>query len=88
MNSMMSPFAIHSHAIMGSCLPIATPNSGNTFGWWRAFHLTASLQSSYVNHRQWSIRVFRRMWGRTFETNLKYSVSSKQFATLAATWRP
>jgi len=52
-NSLMFPFAIHSDTIANWELPIVTPNSGSTFGWRRAFHVTTSLQNLYINrHRQ------------------------------------
>ena len=45
MNSLISPFSIHSDTITNCLSSIVTPKSGNTFGWLRAFHLMASLQN-------------------------------------------
>jgi hypothetical protein len=43
----MFPFIIHSDAMAKREreLSIITPNRGSTFGWWRAFQVTTSLQN-------------------------------------------
>ena len=46
-NSLMLPLTIHSDTITNRFSDIVTPNSGNTFGWWRVFHATTSLQNLY-----------------------------------------
>ena len=45
MNSLIVPFSIHSETITNCPSSIVTPRSGNTFGWFKAFHLIASLQN-------------------------------------------
>ena len=43
----MSPLDIHFDTIANSVADIATPSSGNTFRWRRAFHVMTSLQNLY-----------------------------------------
>ena len=49
-NSVMLPFVIQSDIITNRFSDIVTPNSGNTFGWRRAFHITTSLQNLCAGH--------------------------------------
>jgi len=51
-NSLMFPFVIHADTIANLESPIVTPNSGSTFGWRRAFHVTTSLQNVYTGQHQ------------------------------------
>ena len=60
-NSTIFPLAIHSETIAKSLSSIVTPNSERTFGWWRVFHVTTSLQKIYVTTGVISFRV------RTFD---------------------
>jgi len=46
-NSLMLPFDIHSDTITSRFSSIVTPNSGSTFGWCRALHVTTTLQNLY-----------------------------------------
>ena len=48
----MFPFAIQSDTIANRVLDIVTPISGRTFGCWRVFHVTTSLQNLYTERRQ------------------------------------
>ena len=52
MNWLTFPFGIHSDTIANRVSVISTPNSGNTFGWLRAFHVKNSLQNPYTSSGQ------------------------------------
>ena len=75
MNSLMFPLTIHSETIAKSPSSIVTPKSGSTFGWWRAFHVTTSLQNvcaitTITMIISSSIRTFGKPWVVTHTCDL------------------
>ena len=71
-NSTIFPLTIHSETIAKSLSSIVTPNSESTFGWWRVFHVTTSLQKIYVTTAviSCSVRTFDKPRVMTHTRNL------------------
>jgi len=84
MNSVIFPLTIHSETIARRFFPIVTPNSGSTFGWRRAFHVTTSLQNVYVITAiiSSSIHIFCKPWVVTHTRNLIEIVRRVYFQNL------
>ena len=66
----MSPLVIHSDTIAKWLSLVVTPNSGSTFGWWRLFHIIASLQNIYAIAVSSSLRTFGKLLVVTHTGNL------------------